>query len=167
MDQTENNVQATTEEQTPASTIDQALVDSLTKEHETLLASLKNKVYPIKLESDQTLTRLIYFIENEASWKNMEALGIIEVSKALKEQQGEGIRSGNIFLASLPIQAISFFLSKVETQGITAAENHIKLVKPIDDALRLIKQDNDSQNALESKLAAAENGINIESTPGK
>lgn len=164
MDQTENTVPAT-EEQT--SKVDQARVDSLTKEHEALLASFKNKVYPVKLETDGVLAALIDFIENHATWKNMEALGIIEVSKALKECKSAGLNSGNIFLASLPIQAISFFLSKVEDAGLTKAERHIKLVKPIDDALRLIKQDNDAQNALESKLAAAENGISIESTPEK
>lgn len=163
MDQTENTQVETTPEVAP--TIDQELVDKLTKEIESMQVELKDKVYPVKLETTEILTALIDFIDNGATWKNMEALGIIEVSKALHAEKTKGLKSGNIFLASLPIQAISFFLSKVEDKGIQRAERHIKFVKPIDEALKLIKQDNDKINQLESQLSAAENGINIEQKP--
>jgi len=166
MDQTtDNNAPATTEQIEAKTTVDQVLVDKLTKELEEFNESLKNKVYPVKLETDGVLWGLIDFIENQASWKNMEALGIIEVSKALKEQKLTGLKSGNIYLASLPIQAISFFLAKVEDKGIINAEKHIKFIKPVDEALRLIKQDNDTLNAMDSKLSAAEHGIEVEKTP--
>ena len=167
MDQTENKTTeagATTEAK---STIDQVLVDKLNNEMEALVAEQKNKVYPIKLETDAVLGGLLDFIDNKASWKNMEALGIIEVSKVLNEERSKGLKSGNIFLKSLPIQAISFFLSKVEDKGIAGAQKHIQFVKPIDDGLKLIKADNDALNKLQSELAAAENGIGIEPAPEK
>jgi hypothetical protein len=143
-------------------TVDTALVEKLTKELDDFEAELKNKVYPVKVETDGHVTGLIDFIENHAPWKNMEALGITEVSKVLREQQISGLKSGNIFLASLPIQAISFFLSKVESKGLKHAERHLEFVKPIDNALKLIKMDNDRQNQLNSELSAAEQGISIE-----
>ena len=165
MEQTAENTLSVGGDVQPIETkIDKDLVDRLTKELDSLNEELKTKVYPIKLESTEfnLLSQLIDFIDNKAPWKNMEALGIIEVSKALKEQQIAGLKSGNIYLASLPIQAISFFLSKTESTGVEAAKNHIAMVKPFDDALKLIKQDNDKQNQLNSELAAAENGIQIE-----
>lgn len=147
--------------------IDQALVARLTKEFNDFNNSLKTKVYPIKVESLDVLDKLIDFIENKAAWKNMESLGIIEISKALREERGKGIKSGNIYVNSLAVQAISFFLSKVESVGINAAEQHISFVRPIDEALKLIKLDNDQQNRLNSELAAAENGITVESEPSE
>jgi len=163
---TENTVEANPTESKPVA-IDQKLVDDITKELDALNADMKNKVYPIKLEDEISLIALIDFIDNGATWKNMEALGIIEVSKALHVEKAKGLKSGNIFLQSLPIQALSFFLSKVEDKGLQRAERHIKFVKPLDEALKLIKQDTDKVNSLESKLAAAENGIEIEKTPEK
>jgi hypothetical protein len=152
--------------------IDQALVDKKTADLEALKKDSKGKVYPIKLDSngidgDAMLIAMITFIENEAQWKNMEALGIIEVSKALRKCQATGLKSGNIYLESLPIQAISFFLSKVENTGLQKAERHINMQKPFDEALRMIKQDTDKLNQAETELAAAENGISIEPTPEK
>lgn len=164
MDQTENKVEITqTEEKTIS--IDQPLVDSIEKELDVIKTDMKNKVYPIKLEDEISLSALIDFIDNGATWKNMEALGIIEVSKALHAEKSKGLKSGNIFLQSLPVQALSFFLSKVEDKGVQRAERHIKFVKPLDEALKLIKQDTDKVNMLETKLAAAIHGIEVEKTP--
>ena len=150
---------------TSTATIDTAKVEAITKELEAFTADMKDKVYPVKIETSGVLAGLHDFIMFRAPWKNMEALGIIEIIKALKAEKE--VKSGNIYLKSLPIQAISFFLSKVESKGLEDAEQHIKFVKPIDEALRLIKLDNDNVNILESKLAAAENGIGIEPTPEK
>lgn len=170
MEPNTNLVEKTTTEADGGSvtiTVDQALVEKLTKELDAFTADLKTKVYPIKLETDAALVGLILFIENESAWKNMEALGIIEVSKVLNEQRIAGLKSGNIFIPSLPIQAISFFLSKVEDTGIDKAKRHIAFVKPIDEALKLIKMDIDKQNQMNSELAAAEQGIAVEATPEK
>lgn len=160
MEQIENKV-----EETAAPTIDTELVNKLTAERDAFQSELKGKVYPVKLETDEALNGLIDFIDNGATWKNMEALGIIEVSKELHQEKLKGLKAGNIFLTSLPIQAISFFLSKVEDKGVQRAERHIKFVRPIDEALKLIKQDNDKINQLDSQLSAAENGIGIEPNP--
>lgn len=162
MDQTENSV---LNAQTTEPTINKELVDKLTAELESFDKELKTKVYPVKIENDGIFLALINFIEQEASWKNMEALGIVEVSKVLNSERLTGVKSGNIYLPSLPIQALSFFLSKVELKGLEAAERHLRFVKPIDDALKLIKLDNDKLNNLQSELAAAENGIEIAQKP--
>lgn len=161
MSQTENKVLEALSTEESNAVINQELVDRLTTELESFNKEIQTKVYPVKLESDFILAELITFIENEASWKNMEALGIIEVSKVLNSERLTGIKSGNIYLQSLPIQALSFFLSKVESKGIKAAEQHIKFIKPIDDALKLIKLDKDKLNSLQSEHAAAENGIEV------
>lgn len=166
--QTQEEISAETHTQpVQAPVIDTVLVARLTKEFEDFDKELKTKVYPIKIENESNLDSLIDFIENQATWKNMEALGIIEVAKVLNVEKTTGIKSGNIYIASLPIQALSFFLSKVEDKGIRNAERHIKFVKPVDEALKLIKLDNDKQNQMNNELAAAENGISVEQTPEK
>lgn len=148
-------------EEVKAPTIDTELVAKLTAELEAFNKSLHTKVYPIKIGTETDLTNLMDFINTKATWKNMEALGIIEVSKVLNDAYTEGLNDGNMFLQSLPIQALSFFLSKVEDKGLEAAQNHIKFVKPVDDALKLIKIDNDTLNKMDSELSAAENGISL------
>jgi hypothetical protein len=142
--------------------IDQERVAKLTAELDEFNKELQTKVYPVKLEEQDTLHELIAFIEHDATWKNMEALGIIEVSKVLNAELDKGMKSGNIYMQSLPIQALSFFLSKVETKGLVAAQKHLSFVKPVEDALKLIKQDNDKLNQMDSLLSAVENGIEIE-----
>lgn len=160
MEPTEKKEESFSFMQTPK--IDAELVDKLTNEYEALTKELNSKVYPVKLETEETVKKLLNFIESEASWKNMEALGIIEVHKVLTSELENGMKSGNIFLGSLPIQAISFFLAKTEGFGLRAAKQHILFVKPIEDALKLIKIDNDKLSKLQNELAAAENGIEID-----
>ena len=145
-------------------TINTELVAKLTAELDAFNGELKTKVYPVKIESAEALAQLIDFIEHDAPWENMEALGVIEVSKVLNAEKIKGVKSGNIYLQSLPIQALSFFLSKVKSKGLTEAVKHLSFVKPVDEALKLIEQDNDKLNQMDSELSAAEHGISVAET---
>src|SRR3989304_2481115 len=85
----------------PVPKIDTELVKKLTEQVDSLVKELKTKVYPVKLDSVDNLKGLIDFVDNHAPWKNMEALGIIEVSKVLHSGLEDGLKSGNIFMPSL------------------------------------------------------------------
>ncbi len=150
-------------EATTPNKVNNELVKSLKEDLEKLNETLKNKVYPVKIENEATLVSLISFMDNDAKWRDMEALGIIEISKALKEQSGK-IKNGNIFLKNLPIDAASYFLSKHESTGLNHAEKHIKFSKALHDALKLVKADTIEVNKLEMNLHAAENGIAVAET---
>lgn len=142
--------------------IDEILVAKLTEELAAFEKELENKVYPIKLENEKFPGLFNYlkdFVQNHASWKDSEALGVIEAMKLLEK---ETMKNGNIFLKSLAIQAIRYFLSKVEGKGLEHAEKHIALVKPIDAALALQKLDDTKLNQMRTELAATEQGISIE-----
>ena len=146
-----------------APVINQDLVDRLKKEVESFQEELKNKVYPVKVETEELLGQMIGFIEEEAEWKNMECLGILELSKTLNEQKGK-IKGGNIYMKALELDAMMFFLSNVKSRTLHNAKLHISKIKPIDAALKLKESDIIKLNNLLTELDAAENGIEIAKT---
>jgi hypothetical protein len=145
-------------------TIDQAKIDAAKKKVDDFTAELKDKVYPVKIETEENFEALKNFILHEASWKNMEALGIIELNKQLEKQE---VKNGNIYLRGLEIDAVNFFMSKVDGKGLESAKAHIALVTAGNGAMTLVKADNNMLNQLMVELEAAENGIEVEPTPTK
>ena len=127
-------------------------------------ASLEGKVYALNIGNEAGLDQLIHFIHEDAMWTNMEALGVSNVSKKLVKIKNdkEGIKSGNIFLSNLEIDAIHYFLGKEQGQGLDSAERYLKLIVPISAAIKAAKADTDKLNALEGNYAAACEGISVE-----
>lgn len=156
----ENTAQTETVEKAPV--IDQEKIAEAKKKVEEFSAATKDKVYPVKIETDENFEALKHFIKYDALWKNMEALGIIELNKQLEKQE---VKNGNIFLKALEIDAINFFLSKVEGNGLEEAKAHIALVTAANGALTLVKADTNMMNQLLVELDAAEQGIEVEPTP--
>lgn len=130
-----------------------------TAELDTFQKGMKDKLYSLKVSNEKTLSEFIDFVENKAEWKAMEALGIEQLSKKLSEAK---IKGGFIFLGTLEIEALHYFLSKVTGKGLKSAENHLKMVRTVNDALKLVKADNTQLTKLESTVAAISNGIKME-----
>ncbi len=159
MEETALNV---SEEAKTESRIDLALVEKLTKQLDDFNEELKTKVYPVGIKDQAVLDRLKAFIEEGAEWSNMQALGIIELSKSLEKAE---IKNDNIMLKALEIDAINFFLNKATGKGLKSAVAHIELAKPASMALKIVKLDTEKMQRMESELAAAENGIEIAKLP--
>jgi len=144
--------------------IDQAKIDAAKNKVEEFQKELDGKVYPVKIDNEENLESLRTFIREEANWKNMEALGVIELNKQLTKAE---IKGGNIFMKALELDALNHFLNKVDGYGLESAESHIKLVQAANSGMTQVQADINKMNQYLVELDAAEQGIEIEPTPEK
>lgn len=144
--------------------IDPEKVAAAKKKADDYQKELEEKLYPFKIESEEKLKSLIDFIENHAPWKNMESLGIIRLSEKLRENK-EKVKSGNIYLKSLELDALAFFISQMTGKGLESAKVHLSYMQPITNSLNMVKGDNATLNQLLLELEAAEQGIEVEPKP--
>jgi len=109
------------------------------------------------------------FIVNEAKWTYSESLGIVEVNKLLTEQI-KAIESGKqktIFLTTIGIEALHFFLKKVEGKGLASAKTYLNMLQPIGEALQKAQREYEKLQALEFELASLQHGIDVEGQSAK
>lgn len=136
-------------------------LETAEKELETLKKEVESKKYLVDLNKED-LARLNSFICNDAPWKFTEALGILEVEK----EMGKATKEGKLFTKALAIEAIYYYLSKVEGSGDSTktssfinVADYIKVVKAITSSVERIKQDNERVRNAEFVVAARREGI--------
>lgn len=141
------------------------LDQSRIKEAEKNLADAKKKlyekVYAVKFESADQISDFKDFMKNKASWKEKEALGVIEICKILDGMKKSDMKDNIIFLNALPLEASHYFLSKRSGSGLEEAQEFISMIKPFEIALENAKNDAREIQNLEKELAAAQQGINL------
>ncbi len=137
--------------------IDEAKVAALQKQLETKTAEISNKVYAVSMDAS-SLGVYLEVIES-ITWKGKEALGILEITKKLKEIEEKGISNDVIFLNALTIEASHYFLNRYESSGSSNAESFLDLFKKLEQALSNISQDNKDLDDLKKDLAAAQQGL--------
>lgn len=133
---------------------------------EALTKELENKKYLIDLmPTDMEILR--QFIVKDASWKFTEGLGIIEVEKDLKTA---GAEDGKYYLKAIPIEAIYYYMSKVEGSGnkvkgdsFKSLPVYLRILKGITSAIEAIKADTERKNKAEFEVAARREGIDPDS----
>lgn len=137
--------------------IDEAKVAALQSALESKMSELSNKVYAVSMnaESLEVYSNVIESI----TWKGKEGLGILEITKKLKEVTKNGISNDAIFLNALTIEASHYFLNRFESSGSGAAESFIDLFKKLEQALSAVSQDNKDLEDLNKDLAAAQQGL--------
>ena len=137
--------------------IDEAKVAALQSALESKMSELSNKVYAVSMnaESLEVYSNVIESI----TWKGKEGLGILEITKKLKEVTKNGISNDVIFLNALTIEASHYFLNRFESSGSSAAESFIDLFKKLEQALSAVSQDNKDLEDLNRDLAAAQQGL--------
>jgi len=141
--------------------IDLAAVEQMEKKISDKKADLKDKLYSIKM-TEKLWKRFTGFMENDVPWTNKEALGVIEIANVVKKIEKTGIEKGYVYMASLPLQASHYFLSKTKGNGLDEAERYIALYKVFNDALERTHQDTKSLKTLETELAGLQQGISTE-----
>jgi len=119
--------------------IQQEAYEKADKELQEFNKEIETKKYLIDLTKDEG-TILLNFIVNDANWKFTESLGINEVIKNLQETIK---KSGSVLLTGTAIEAIYFYLSKVEGVGQKVNSSSIKTV---DVYLKLLKALNITRN---------------------
>jgi hypothetical protein len=143
-------------------------------EYQKLNDELLKKSYPVGLDSDK-LERLKEFYLHSAKWKYNQALGIVEVMKAV-DKLILNLRTSSktdIRFKGLTVQAICYHLSEFESVGYAAANDFLEnLYKPFNEALKLVNSDANAFQklaqdieGLDLYIAAAQQGISVEKTP--
>lgn len=138
----------------------QKMVDLLTARIDAKNKDLQSKKYIVQGGND-VADLIVSFLRDDAQWKFSEALGIIEASNQVKEGIA-GIKTKKakeLFVPALAIEAIYYFLTKVESKGIDAAEKYVSLLKPVSDALGRSKQDREVIDQLTRDRATLESAI--------
>jgi hypothetical protein len=144
------------------------MVKQLTEKIEAKEKELETKKYIVE-GGNKTAAALIQFLKEKASWKFSEALGVIESTKQI-ELANQEIAKGKtkeLMIPALAIEAIYYFLTKVEGKGLEDATSYVNdLLKPVTDALGRSKNDRNEidqlvrdRGTLES---AIDSGIDIE-----
>jgi hypothetical protein len=146
----------------------QKMIDKLTEKIDKTSKVLETKKYIV----DGELTSgnaILNFLKTEATWKFTEAKGVVEAVKQIQTAI-DGITSKKVkhlLVYSTALEAIYYFLSKVEKTGLEAAAFYIdNMVLPISNALGRAKEDRMEFDQLQrdraSLEAAIDSGADIE-----
>ena len=143
-----------------------AKLDQKRIEHcEKTLAEAKDriskKVYAVKFESKEDLDNFFSFMENDAEWREKEALGVIEICKVINKAKKDGIKQETLYMSALPLEASHYFLSKTSGKGLGEAKKFISMLKPFSQSLESTKADAAEIQGLEKELAAAQQGLEL------
>lgn len=149
------------ESNSPLTNFQQAALDAAEKDLENLGKELESKKYLVDIDKNGIAT-LSTFINEDAPWKFTESLGVIEVDKEMQI----ALKKGKLFTSSLAIEAIYYYLSKVEgkgrgtdTKAFSSVEQYTKMLKNITNALERVKADNEKYKQAQFVVAARREGI--------
>jgi hypothetical protein len=107
--------------------------------------------------------KFVEFLDKEAQWKFTEAIGVLEAIKEINVAIAKAKTDKNLFLQVLPLEALWFFINKIEGAGAEKAKAyHDNLLKPVAEALGRVKADRDAINALAMRQGALEAGADFE-----
>lgn len=138
----------------------QQMVEMLTARIDAKNKELETKKYLIEGGS-LAAQKVQEFLTNDAKWKFSEALGIVESVRQVEEAYAQ-IKAGKtkeLMVPSLALEAIYYFLTKVEGSGLGEAENYLAILKPISDALGRSKKDREEVDQLVRDRATLESAI--------
>ena len=129
---------------------------------EQLSDAVQNTLYTVKLSVEE-INSLKKYIITGAKWKFTECLGIIEVEKALNEAKKAGVFCAK----ALPIEAIYYYLSKVEgtgkkADGFGSVEEFIKILFAMNAVVEQIKAESEKIKTATFILAAKREGISTD-----
>lgn len=139
----------------------QKMVDKLTEKIDKTSKVLETKKYIV----DGELTSgnaILNFLKTEATWKFTEAKGVVEAVKQIQTAI-DGITSKKVkhlLVDSTALEAIYYFLSKVEKTGLEDAAFYIdNMVLPVSNALGRAKEDRMEFDQLQRDRASLEAAI--------
>jgi hypothetical protein len=139
--------------------LDQNRIKQAQKALDESREKLKTKVYAVQFDSAEDIDAFQSFMENDAEWKEKEALGVMEICKILSDLKKKGVKENILYMTALPLEASHYFLSKSSGRGLEQARKFISLLKPLESSLQLAKADAQEYQDLEKELAAAQQGI--------
>jgi hypothetical protein len=153
--------------ESPLASFQNSALEAAEKELETLRKEIESKKYLLDLDK-KDLQTLNNFITTGAPWKFTESLGILEVEKEMKK----AIKEGKLFTTSVAIEAIYYYMSKVEGTGKNTnstafqggIEEYLKILKAVMGGLEKVKADTERVQRAEFVVAARREGIEPDSS---
>jgi len=122
---------------------------------------LETKKYLVDLKLED-IKKLEGYISKEAAWKFTEALGIREVVNEL----GVCVTKGKLFMSAISIEALYFYLSRIEGAGdtvnskfIESVDTYLTILKNINIVRNVIAQENEKLKEMEFITASRREGI--------
>lgn len=139
-------------------------------EYEKLNGEILKKSYPVDLDNDKLLRLKAHYIHN-VKWKYNQALGVVEVMKAIDKLLAAKVPTEFRF-KGLTVQAICYHLSEYESVGYATAIDFLEnLYKPFNETLKLVNSDANAIQkvaqdieGLDLYISAAQQGISVEKT---
>lgn len=145
----------------------QKMVDFLDRKISEKENELQTKKYVVEGKAEVGET-ILTFLKEKAQWKFSESLGIVESVRQLEDavKAVKTKKTSELMLQSLSLEAVYYFLTKVEGVGLDDANAYIKILKPVSDALGRSKQDRqDIDQLMRDKgtlESAIDSGVDIE-----
>jgi hypothetical protein len=137
-------------------------VAKLQEEVDARNREMETKLYIVE-GGFETGEKLLKFVTEEAQWKFTEAIGVVEMTKEIEDATANAKGGKQLFLRVLPLEALWFFINKVEGVGLEKAKYYAtNLLKPIGDALARVKADRDAINELMMRQGSLEVGADFE-----
>lgn len=144
------------------SEIQQAALKTSIDDYKKASSELEKKKYLIDVNKDQ-IKILKDFARKDAQWKFNECLGIIEINKVLDESE----KSGKLFVNSVAVEALYYYLSKVEGKGnyvsnaaaFPSVIEYLAIVKSFVKTREVIKVDQEKLKQLEFVIESRSQGI--------
>jgi len=158
MENKENIVAPEEQKEVKTPVIDEAKVKLAADSLDSFKKELKTKLYALKGD-DALVAEFKDFVENEAQWKAMEALGIEELSRVFNDMGP--VKNGVFYLKNLEVDALHYFLSRVEGKGKETSAKFLRMIRSVNEAVKMVQADNRNQIKLEHELTAAEQGIDL------
>lgn len=135
-------------------------------ELEKLKKEIESRKYLVDVDKND-IKKLEAFILNDAPWKFTESLGIVEVEKEMKK----AVKEGKLFTTNVAIEAIYYYLSKVEGKGrntdataFDSVDDYLRILKGVTSAIERMKADNERVRQAEFVVAARREGIEPDQT---
>ena len=129
-----------------------------------LFEEYTSKTYSVDLSLND-LKILYNFISIDAPWTFRECLGIVEVLKELDRC----ITAGAFVTTGVALEAVFYYLSKVEgkgqtpkTESIKSVSDYIRIIKTVTTALEKVKVDSEVIKKAEFIMTAKREGIALE-----
>ena len=108
------------------------------------------------------------FMTNTASWKFTEAMGVIEAVKQLQLsiKAINDKKTKELYVDPLLLEAVYYFLTKVEGVGLHHAASYLAMLRPVSEALGSYKEDKDKLDQMVRDHGtvqhAIDNGVGVE-----
>jgi hypothetical protein len=147
------------------SEVQQQAYDEAVKKLEDFVKEVESKKYLVDIDK-KDIEKLRKFIVEDAKWKFMESLGIGEVSKDLATSVD---KSGKVFINAVALEAIHYYLSKVEGTGKSVdspslgdIDSYLKILKAIIAARNSANLDVEMRKELEYIVTCRSEGLDPE-----